>query len=80
MDCKSYAEKLKHHLQWPYQEGQKYTDKETTHYKKYYDKNYKCAVLKEGDLILIRINVCGTYHKITDKWEHEHSIGTLYEW
>ena len=48
---------------------QKCIDKETTHYKKYYDKNYKCAVLKEGDLVLIRINVHGADHKIADKWE-----------
>ena len=48
MDCKSYADKLKHWLQWAYQAAQKCIDKETTHYKKYYDKNYKCAVLREG--------------------------------
>ena len=29
----------------------------------------ECAVLKEGDLVLIRINVRGTDHKIADKWE-----------
>ena len=29
----------------------------------------ECAVLKEGDLVLVRINVRGTDHKITDKWE-----------
>ena len=69
MDCKSYADKLKHRLQWAYQAAQKCIDKETTRYKKYYDKNYKCAVLREGDLVLIRINVQGTDHKITDKWE-----------
>ena len=69
MDCKSYAGKLKHWLQWAYQAAQKCIDKETTCYKKYYDKNYKCAVLKEGDLVLVRINVRGTDHKITDKWE-----------
>ena len=57
MDCKSYADKLKHRLQWAYQAAQKCSDKETTHYKKYCDKNYKCAVLKEGDLVLVRINV-----------------------
>ena len=69
MDCKSYADKLKHRLQWAYQAVQKCIDKETTRYKKYYDKNYKCAVLKEGDLVLVRINVRETDHKITDKWE-----------
>ena len=69
MDCKSYADKLKHQLQWAYQAAQKCIYKETTHYKKYYDKNYKGAVLKKGDLVLVRINVRGTDHKITDKWE-----------
>ena len=51
MDCKSYADKLRHRLQWAYQAAQRCIDKETTHYKKYYDKNYKCAVLREGDLV-----------------------------
>ena len=69
MDCKSYADKLKHRLQWAYQAAQKCIDKETTRYKKYYDKNYKCAVLREGGLVLVRINVRGTDHKIADKWE-----------
>ena len=69
MDCKSYADKLKHWLQWAYQASQKCIDKETTLYKKYYDKNYKCAVLKERDFVLVRINVRGTDHKIADKWE-----------
>ena len=69
MDCKSYADKLKHWLQWAYQAAQKCIDKETTCYKKYYDKNYNCAVLKEGDLVLVRINVLGTDHKIADTWE-----------
>ena len=69
IDCKSYADKLKHRLQLAYQVAQKCIDKETTCYKKYYDKNYKCAVLKEGDLVLVRINVRGTDHKIADKWE-----------
>ena len=69
MDCKSYADKLRHQLQWAYQAAQKCIDKETTRYKKYCDRNYKCAVLKEGDLVLIRINVRGTDHKITNKWE-----------
>ena len=69
MDCKSYADKLKHHLQWAYQAAQRCIDRETTRYKKYYAKNYKCAVLREGDLVLVRINVRGTDHKIADKWE-----------
>ena len=69
IDCKSYADKLRHWLQWAYQAAQKCIDKETTRYKKYYDKNYKCAVLKEGDLVLVRINVRGTDHEITDKWK-----------
>ena len=68
MDCKSYADKLKHQLQRAYQAAQKCIDKETTRYKKYYGKNFKCAVLKEGDLVLVRINVRETDHKITDKW------------
>ena len=42
-----------------------------TWYKKYYDKNFCCATLREGDLVLIRINKFGTDHKIADKWEQD---------
>ena len=69
MDCKTYADKLQHHLRWAYQVAQKCIEKESTHYKKYYDQNYKCAVLREGDLVLVRIHVRGPDHKIADKWE-----------
>ena len=36
-DCKTYAEKLKHCLKWAYEAAQRYIDKETTRYKKFYD-------------------------------------------
>ena len=70
-DCKSYAEKLEHRLKWAYEAAQKYIDKETTRYKKYYDKNFRCATLRDGDLVLIRVNKFGTDHKIADKWEQD---------
>ena len=57
IDCKTYADKLQWRLQWAYQAAQKCIDKETTQYKKYYDKDYKCAVLTPGDLVMVRINV-----------------------
>ena len=46
-------------------------DKETTRYKKYYDKNFRCATLRDGDLVLILVNKFGTDHKIADKWEQD---------
>ena len=70
-DCKSYAAKLEHHLKWAYETAQKYIDKETTRYKKYYDKNFRCAALRDGDLVLVQINKFGTDHKIADKWEQD---------
>ena len=70
-DCKSYAAKLEHHLKWAYEAAQKYIDKETTRYKKYYDKNFHCAILRKGDLVLVQINKFGTDHKIADKWEQD---------
>ena len=69
MDCKTYADKLEHHLHWAYQAAQKCIERESNRHKKYYDQNYKCAVLRKGDLVLVRIHVRGTDHKITDKWE-----------
>ena len=69
MDCKTYADKLQHRLRWAYQAAQKCIEKESLRHKKYYDQNYKCAVLREGDLVLVRIHVRGPDHKIADKWE-----------
>ena len=54
-----------------YKAAQKYIDKETTRYKKYYDRNFRCAILRNGDLVLVRINKFGTDHKIADKWEQD---------
>ena len=68
-DCKTYADKLECRLQWAYQAAQKCIDKETSRYKKYYDKGYKCTVLAPGDLVMVRVNVRGGEHKIADKWE-----------
>ena len=62
---------MEHHLKWAYEAAQRYIDKETTRYKKYYDKNFRCAALKKGDLVLVRINKFGTDHKIADKWEQD---------
>ena len=70
-DCKSYAAKLEHRLKWAYEAAQKYIDKETTRYKKYYDKNIHCATLRDGDLVLIRVNKFSTDHKVADKWEQD---------
>ena len=67
MDCKTYANKLEHRLCWAYQAAQKCIERESNCHKKYYDQNYKCAVLRKGDLVLVRINVRGTDHKIADK-------------
>ena len=70
-DCKSYADKLQNWLQWANEAAQKHIGKETVWYKKYYDKNFCCATLRDGDLVLIRINKFGTDHKIADKWEQD---------
>ena len=34
-------------------------------------KNFRCATLRDGDLVLIRINKFGTDHKIADKWKQD---------
>ena len=70
-DSKSYAAKLEYRLKWAYEAAQRYIDKETTSYKKYYDRNFKCAALRNGDLVMVRINRFGTDHKIADKWEQD---------
>ena len=70
-DCKSYATKLEHRLKWAYEAAQKHIDKETSRYKKYYDHNFRRAALRDGDLVLLRINKFGTDHKIANKWEQD---------
>ena len=70
-DCKSYATKLEHHLKWAYEAAQRHIDKETSRYKEYYDRNFCCVALRDGDLVLVRINKFGTDCKIVDKWEQD---------
>ena len=62
---------MEYHLKWAYEAAQRYIDKETTQYKKYYYKNFRCAALRKSDLVLVRINKFGTDHKIADKWEQD---------
>ena len=70
-DCKTYADKLQHRLKWTYEAAQKSIDKESTQFKCYYDKKYKCATLQEEDLVLIRVVKPGTDYKIADKCEQD---------
>ena len=62
---------MEHHLKRAYVAAQKYIDKETAQYKKYYDKNFCYAILRKGDLVLFRINKFGTDCKIADKREQD---------
>ena len=85
-DCKTCADKLQHRLKWAYEAAQKSINKESTQFKCYYDKKYKCAILQEGDLVLIRVVKPGTDYKIADKWEQDpriiekkHSYCPVYE-
>ena len=43
--------------------------KESEHHKKYYDRKVRCAELKPGDLVRVRIKAIVGDHKITDQWE-----------
>ena len=70
-DCKSYADKLQHRLKWAYDAAQKCIDRESQRQKKYYDKNFKCAVLQKDDLVLVKVPKPGTDYKIADKWEND---------
>ena len=33
--------------------------------------NFRCASLRNGDLVMVRIKKFGTNHKIADKWEQD---------
>ena len=67
----TYADKLWYRLKWAYEAAQKNIDKESNHQKAYYDKNFKCAILHEGDLVMIRVVKPGTDYKFADKWEQD---------
>ena len=45
--------------------------KKLTATKKYYDRKFKCATLKPGDLVIVRVRAFGADHKIADKWESQ---------
>ena len=73
-DAKShhkYVERLEKRLRWAYEKAQSYIEKETNRHKKYYDKKFKCATLKPGDLVVVRVRAFGADHKIADKWESQ---------
>ena len=66
-----YVERLEKRLRWAYEKAQSYIEKENNRHKKYYDKKFKCATLKPGDLVLVRVRAFGADHKIADKWESQ---------
>ena len=66
---KIYAEKLRQRLKWAYETARVHNEKESKRHKQYYDRKFKCMVLKEGDLVLVRIKAFTGLHKIADKWE-----------
>ena len=37
----------------------------------YYDKNFRCAILRKGYLVLVQINKFGTDYKMAEKWEQD---------
>ena len=65
----NYAQKLYSMLQWAYERAQENSKKESEHHKKYYDQRVRCAELKPGDLVRVRIKAVVGDHKIADQWE-----------
>ena len=61
--------KLKGRLERAYQVAHENNQKESEHYKKYYDKRMRCISLKPDDLVLVHIKSPSGDHKIADQWE-----------
>ena len=64
-----FVQGLEERLRLAHETAQKMIDRENTKQKKFYDKSYKCAELKVGDLVLVRVKAFGVDHKIADRWE-----------
>ena len=68
-DYSKFVQELEDRLRDAHAKAQEMIAKETKRQKRYYDKAFKCAVLKPGDLVLVRVKQFGTDHKIADRWE-----------
>ena len=64
-----YAQDLVERLREAHERAQELIEKESNRQKGYYDKNVRCALLKKGDLVLLRVLRHGIDHKIADRWE-----------
>ena len=65
----NYVTKLKARLEWDYQVAYKNNQKESEHYKKYYDKKMRCMSLRPNDLVLVHVKATTGDYKIADQWQ-----------
>ena len=66
-----YIQKLKQRLLYAHKKAQKYSDKQKSRHKGYYDKRNRGAQLKLNDIVLVRVVAHTGRHKIQDKWEED---------
>ena len=65
---------MRRRLNYAYQKGSKYSDKQAQKYKSSYDKGMKCPQLQVNDVVLVKIVAHNSRHKIQDKWELEEYV------
>ena len=69
-----YIQKLGRRLNYAYQKASKYSDQQAQKYKSSYDKNIKGPQLQVNNVVLVKIVVHKSRHKIQDKWEPEEYV------
>ena len=65
----AYVRDLTRRLREAHERAQELIEKENNRQKGYYDRNVRCANLRKGDLVLLRVLRHGVDHKIADRWE-----------
>ena len=65
-----YVFKLREMFEWVYKTTQMRIEKDATHRKQYYDREFHCMEIIPGDIVLVCQKVFGTTRKIEDWWEN----------
>ena len=69
VDAKTYVDRLRHRLEWAFQQAQRNIAQDAKQRKSYHDQKVRCHKLQKGDIVLVKINKFDSDYKIADKWE-----------
>ena len=74
VDANTYAQRLRQKVEWAFKKAQENIAVDVRQRKQYHDQNVRCHLLREGDIVLVKVNKFDSDHKIADKWENNPYI------